>query len=56
MSPGTWCCTSGGMAADSESRDMPYHIQYIPQVSCKGSYLEVTPDTDLDSISILCFR
>ena len=28
--PGTWCCTSEGMAADSESRDMSFHLKVSP--------------------------
>ena len=33
---GTWCYTSEAMAADSESRDTPYHLKYARQVSCMG--------------------
>ena len=36
ISLGTWCCTSVGMAADSESRDTQHHFQCAQKVLYMG--------------------
>ena len=46
---GIWCCTSGGMAVDSDSRDA---ISSSPTGAVHGLLpVMVAPDIDLDTVS-----
>ena len=44
------------MAADSESRDMSFPLKVCPTIVMRDLFIvAVTPDNDLDSISLMCF-
>ena len=57
ISPGTWCCPIGGIAADSESSNTPKLSLFCPtDVVHVLLQVEVTSHVDLGSISFMCFR